>query len=141
MTNSTTVRAQANIEVSDWSPTTVDEPGDGPTLNRIAVRETFSGDIVGEGRAEMLQVLAADGSASFVAVERITGRIGGRSGSFVLQDRGTLGTDGTVSGEWSVVPGSGAGELAGLGGEGGFTATLGQHAAAWLDYRFDAVED
>jgi hypothetical protein len=130
----TPTRADAHIEVSGWEPETIDADGDGPQLIRIAVRESFTGDLTATGHAAMLQVLAADGSASFVAVERITGTLAGRSGSFVLQDRGTLDVDGAVSGEWFVVPGSGTGELAGLGGSGGFTAAVGQHATAWLDY-------
>jgi hypothetical protein len=131
---SSATHATARIEVSDWRPEPIDTDGDGPQLIRIAVRESFTGDITGTGHAAMLQVLASDGSASFVAVERITGTLAGRSGSFVLQDRGTLDRDGAVSGEWFVVPGSGTGELAGLSGDGGFTAVVGEHAAAWLDY-------
>lgn len=129
-----TARAEAHIEVSDWQPEPIDTDGDGPHLMRIAVVESFTGDIVATGHAEMLQVLADDGSATFVAVERITGTLAGRKGSFVLQDQGTLSADGAVSGEWFVVTGSGTGELAGLSGHGGFTAAIGQHAAAWLDY-------
>ena len=45
--------------------------------------------------------------------ERVTGTLGGTSGSFVFQDQGTL-SDDVVSGSWFVVPGSGPGELAGL---------------------------
>jgi uncharacterized protein DUF3224 len=132
--NPPTARAEAHIEVSDWQPEPIDADDDGPQLIRIAVRETFTGDLTGTGQAAMLQVLAADGSASFVAVERVTATLDGRSGSFVLQDRGTLDTDGAVSGEWFVVPGSGTGELAGLRGTGGFTAAVGERATAWLDY-------
>jgi hypothetical protein len=42
-----------------------------------------------------------------------------------------------VKGDWFVVPGSGTGELAGLRGEGGFQAELGQHADVTLDYWFE----
>jgi hypothetical protein len=131
-----TSRAEAHIEVSDWRPEPIDADAesDGPQLIRIAVRESFTGDITATGHAAMLQVLAADGSASFVAIERIAGTLDGRSGSFVLQDHGTLDADGTVAGEWFVVTGSGTGELAGLSGSGGFSAAVGQHATAWLDY-------
>jgi Protein of unknown function (DUF3224) len=53
-----------------------------------------------------------------------------------VQDHRTLrGT--TVSGDWFVVPGSGTGELAGLRGEGGFTAELGHRADITLDYWFE----
>jgi hypothetical protein len=48
-----------------------------------------------------------------------------------------LAADGQVVGSWFVVPGSATGELAGLRGEGGFTAQLGQHAEARIEYWFD----
>ena len=125
------------IEVSSWLPVPFSEPVDGPALVRISVEESFSGDVTGIGAAEMLQILRDDGSASFVAVERVTGTLAGRTGTFVLQDRGTLDTDGNVEGEWFVVAGSGTGELTGLTGSGGFSAKLGEHAQAHLDYSFE----
>lgn len=132
----TTRTARASIAVSAWVPEPFDEPADGPALVRIHVEETFSGDVEASGVAAMLQVLSSDGSASFCALERVSGTLDGRSGTFVLQDTGTLATDGRVTGRWFVVPGSGTGELAGLRGEGGFEAVLGQHADARLDYWF-----
>jgi len=128
--------ATGAIEVSTYEPSTYDQPGEGPALVRIHVVETFSGDIEGQGVAEFLQVARGEDEASFVGVERVTGTLAGRSGTFVLQDQGTLqGT--TVSGSWFVVPGSGTGELAGLRGEGAFTAQLGQRADISLDYWFE----
>jgi hypothetical protein len=71
-----------------------------------------------------------------VGIERVSGRVGSRSGTFVVQDKGTLaGT--TVSGTWFVVPGSGTGELEGLRGEGGFVAQLGEGADIALGYWFE----
>src|SRR6516165_9366282 len=109
----TRVQGAGTIQVKTYVPKPYDEPRDGPKLVRISVTEAFSGDVEGEGVAEFLQLLRADGSASFVALERVVGQIGGRSGSFVLQDAGTLAGN-TVSGTWFVVPGSGTGELRGL---------------------------
>lgn len=126
--------ATATIQVSEWLPEPYDEPADGPSLVRIHVRESFTGDLSGEGTATMLQVLRADGSASFCALERVTGTFDGRRGTFVLQDAGVLDAGGRVTGTWSVVPESATGELAGLRGEGGFEAALGQHAAATLTW-------
>lgn len=108
----------------------------GPALNELRATEDFVGDIVGEGTARMLQTLRADGSASYVAVERVVATVEGRSGTFVLQDEGTL--DGTkVKGTWFVVAGSGTGDLAGIRGEGDFHAELGQHADYTLNYWFE----
>ncbi len=126
--------AAGNIQVKTWETATFD-PAQGSSLNEIRVTEDFLGDIQGEGAARMLQVLRPDGSASFVAVERVVGTVGGRKGSFVLQDEGTLVGD-RVKGTWFVVAGSGTGELAGLRGEGGFEAQLGQHAQYTLSYWF-----
>jgi hypothetical protein len=130
------IHATGKISVNKYEPSTFDEPEEGSAVVRIHVEEDFSGDIEGSGVAEFLQTARSEAEASFVGVERVTGRVGGRSGTFVFQDAGTL-RDGTVSGTWFVVPGSGTGELRGLRGEGGFTATLGQSADITLDYWFE----
>jgi Protein of unknown function (DUF3224) len=130
-------RATGQIEVKTYEPQAYEESADGPDLVEIHVTETFSGDIEGEGRVRFLQTVRKDGSASFVGVERVTGTLVGRRGSFILQDAGTL-QGSTVNGGWFVVAGSGTGELAGLRGEGSFTAELGQHASIALDYRFES---
>jgi hypothetical protein len=129
-------RAAAVITVHKYEPAAYDEPADGPALTRIHVEESFSGDITGDGAVEFLQAARADGSASFVGIERVTGELGGRSGTFLLQDAGTV-RDNIVSGDWFVVPGSGTGQLAGLRGEGGFRADLGESAQVTLDYWFE----
>jgi hypothetical protein len=128
--------ADGKITVEKYEPAAYEEPGEGPALVRIHVEEDFSGDIDGSGVAEFLQISVSESEASFVGVERVTGNVGGRSGTFVFQDEGTL-KDGTVSGTWFVVPGSGTGELTGLRGEGCFTAALGQGADITLDYWFE----
>jgi Protein of unknown function (DUF3224) len=58
------------------------------------------------------------------------------TGKITVQDQGTV-TGSTVSGEWFVVPGSGSGDLAGLRGEGGFSAQLGESADVSLEYWFE----
>jgi len=128
--------ATGKINVKSYEPTPYDQPAARPALVRIDVVEDFSGDIAGEGVATFLQATGGEDEASFVGVERVTGNVGGRSGTFVLQDQGTL-KGSTVSGSWFVVPGSGTGELSGLRGEGGFTAELGQGADITLDYWFE----
>lgn len=129
-------RASAVITVHKYEPSAYDEPADGPVLTRIHVQESFSGDIQGDGVVEFLQAGRADGSASFAGLERVTGKLAGREGTFVLQDTGTV--DGSiVSGDWFVVPGSGTGQLAGLRGDGGFRASLGEGAEVHLDYWFE----
>ena len=130
------IRAEAVITVNKYEPVAYGEQGEGPALTRIHVEESFSGDIAGDGVVEFLQAAQADGSASFVGIERVTGTIAGRSGTFLLQDAGTVERQ-VVSGDWFVIPGSGTGELAGLRGEGGFAANLGEGAEVHLDYWFE----
>ena len=129
-------RASAVITVHTYEPVAYDEPAEGPALTRIHVEESFSGDISGAGMVEFLQAARPDGTASFVGIERVTGTLAGREGTFLLQDAGTV-QDSIVSGQWFVIPGSGTGQLAGLRGEGGFRANLGEGAQVHLDYWFE----
>ena len=132
----TRTRANAVITVHNYEPVVYDEPAAGPVLTKIHVKESFSGDIVGDGVVEFLQAARDDASASFVGIERVTGTVAGRTGTFLLQDAGTVEAS-IVSGTWFVIPGSGTGELAGLRGEGGFRANLGEGAQVHLDCWFD----
>lgn len=128
-------KATGTIEVKTYEPQPYDSSG-GPTLNEIRVTETFAGDLVGEGTVRFLQAVRGDGSASFVGLERVSGTLAGKTGTFLLQDEGTL-TGNQVSGRWFVIAGSGTGGFERLRGQGTFTATLGQHAHWVLDYRFE----
>jgi hypothetical protein len=134
---STTTRATGTIEVTGWAPAPYDELEDAVGLVAIEVTELFHGDIEGQGRARMLQALRPDGTATFVGHERVTATLAGRTGTFVFQDAGTLGPTGDVDGTWFVVPGSGTAGLAGLRGEGSFSAAVGQSANITLDYWFE----
>ena len=108
-----------------------------PKLTRAFVTNAFRGDIEGSGTLEYLMVYRADGSVPFIGLERVDGRIGGRAGSFVLRHEGTF-QEGVAEARWSVVPGSGTGELRGLRGAGGFVARHGEEQATYtLDYDLD----
>ena len=128
--------AIGRIDVAGYDPRTYEEVEVGANLVEIHVTETFTGDIAGTGVARFLQAMRKDGSASFAGIERVTGTIAGRAGSFLLQDAGTV-EGNVVKGVWFVVPQSGTGELAGLRGEGGFEAQLGEQASITLDYWFE----
>ena len=126
------VHASGTIAVSKYEPANYDTTAE-TKLVLINVEESFAGDLQGAGTARFLQASRPDGSASFVGMERFVGTVGGKQGSFILQDVGTL-TGDQVNGSWSMVPGSGTGELARIAGDGGFKAKLGQHASITLDY-------
>jgi hypothetical protein len=129
-------RATGRTDVQSYVPTTFDQAADGPALVEIHLTEAFTGDIEGEGSGRAIQAAGQDGSSTLAGIERVRGAIGGRRGTFVLQVGGTVAGN-EMRCAWSVVPGSGTGELTGLRGDGGFTAQLGQHGSIWLDYFFE----
>lgn len=131
------IRAKGTTTVYKYEPIVYNDPKEGPTLTKIHVEESFNGDIQGDGVGEGLQAVnKADKSASIVGIERVTGKIGEKEGTFLLQTAAT--TEGkTVKCDWFVIPGSGTGQLTGLRGEGGFQAKLGEHGEIYLDYWFE----
>lgn len=90
---------------------------DPPGLGRLEFDKTFTGGLLGTSRGAMLSAGdPATGSAGYVVIEVVDGSVAGRSGTFALQHSGTL-HDGEQQLAITVVPGSGTGGLAGIGGE------------------------
>jgi hypothetical protein len=109
--------------------TPADEPRteSGVSLGRMALGKVFSGDLQATGQGEMLTALTGvDGSAGYVALERVTGSLHGRRGSFVLQHHG-LTDRGTQHLSITIVPDSGTGELTGLTGTLSISIVEGRH--------------
>ena len=132
-----TERVTSTFKIEGWDESPYSENEDGGKLSRASVRQSISGDIEGEGSVEWLMCYRPDKTAEFVGLQRIDGRLAGRSGSFaLLQTDGSF--DGTVArGRLSVVPGSGTGELRGLRGQGEFSAPHGSEASVTLDLDFE----
>ena len=79
------------------------------------MRKTFRGELAGESTAELLLCGDDEGGIAYTALERVVGRVGGRSGSFLLLHGAIRGDAAKPRGR--VVPDSGTGELRGLRGE------------------------
>jgi hypothetical protein len=109
--------ANARFAIKSWDEKPYSEGENLPRLTRATVTKTLTGDIEGEGHVEYLMMYRDDGSASFVGIERVVGRVGERSGSFVLQRVGVF-EGGLAKESYSVIPGSGTGDLRGLQGDG-----------------------
>jgi len=135
-TTSMRKQAKATFGIKSWDEKTYNEIEGAPKLTRVSATKSYQGDIEGEGKVEYLMMYRSAGSASFMGLERVTGRIGGRSGSFVLQHTGTF-EDGVAKVTLSVVPGSGTGDLRGMKGEGGFSVGHQPPYAMTLDYDFE----
>jgi hypothetical protein len=101
-------------------------------LGRMSIDKRFHGDLDGISKGEMLMAgTEVQGSAGYVAIERVTASLHGRSGTFVLQHSGTM-TRGTPQLSVTVVPDSGTGELTGLAGKMNIDIADGKHS-----YTFD----
>jgi putative hydrolases of HD superfamily len=98
------------------TPQSTDAATDGTTLGRLTLDKHYHGDLDGPSKGEMLSAgTPVKGSAGYVAIERVTGTLNSRRGSFVLQHQGTM-SRGAQHLAISVVPDSGTGELEGLTG-------------------------
>jgi Protein of unknown function (DUF3224) len=124
---------KGSFTVTSWNEDRyVDIEGD-RGLSQADVTQDFTGTIEGEGAVRWLMSYRPDGTADWVGYQRIVGRLGDRTGSFVLQSTGTF--DGTTAaGDWAVVPDSGTGELAGLRGTGRMEAPMGTEATYTFEY-------
>lgn len=101
-------------------------------LGRMSIDKVFRGDLEAVSQGEMLSAGSPQsGSAGYVAIERVTGTVHGRRGSFALQHSATM-HRGAFSLSIIVVPGSGTGELEGLGGTMNILIADGRHS-----YEFD----
>jgi hypothetical protein len=108
-------RAQGPFEVKLKPQPATEGVGD-PCICLMSIDKQFQGDLDAVSKGEMLAVRTAiDGSAGYVAMERVTGTIQGRQGSFALQHFGVM-TRGTPELKVTVVADSGTGELVGIAG-------------------------
>jgi hypothetical protein len=128
-----TTHTNSTAQMTSWNEEPFEEHDAGTKLTRAKVTQAFTGGVEGEGLTEWLMFYRADGTADFVGFLRVAGKLDGREGSFVLENRGTF--DGkAAAGPLTIVPGSGSGELAGLRGGGEFSAPMGHEAEFTLDY-------
>ncbi len=114
------IHATSSFDVTGWEQASYDDGVAGPALSRATVRKAFTGDLSGDSTAELLMCQAdtsdLGAGAGYVASERVTGRLGDREGTFVIQHWG-VSVGGNQSTGGHVVPGSGTGDLAGLTGD------------------------
>src|SRR5271156_637309 len=99
------------------APQGEDDKAESTTLARYSLDKQYHGDLDATAKGTMLTAgTDVKGSAGYVAIERVTGTLNGKTGSFVLQHNGTL-SRGTPVQNIIVVPDSGAGQLAGISGK------------------------
>ena len=124
------------IEAWDEHPTW--EGDDGRRVTRATVTKRYHGELDATGVMEYVMAYAPDGSAIYVGLERVDGRLGNRTGSFVLQDAGRF-VDGVAVSTFVIVEGSGTGELAGIRGTARVDATKADTQTMQLTFELDAI--
>jgi hypothetical protein len=113
-----------------------DDKSDIATLGRMTIEKLFYGDLEGASRGQMLTALTSvEGSAGYVAIERVNGSLDGRMGSFTLQ-HSSLMRRGEPQQNIIVVPDSGTGRLVGISGRMTIKIVDGKHS-----YEFEYTID
>ncbi len=130
------MQAKGRFDVRRTGQSAVEDAGEGANMARIRLEKTFHGALDATSVVEMTSIgTAVQGSAGYVAMEHVRGRLDGREGTFALQHSGTM-ARGEASLSLSVVPDSGTGGLEGLAGAMAIDIVDGRH---WytFDYRLD----
>ena len=119
-------------------PETTEDKSEGLPLGRMSINKQFHGDLEGTSKGEMLTAGSGGvkGSGAYVAIERVSGTLHGRSGTFILQHRATM-TRGATELTITVVPDSGTGQLAGLAGKMDIKINEGKHS---YDFEYTLAE-
>ena len=134
-----TTRATGSFSVK-LNPLPAYDDAEASPLSRMSIDKQFVGDMEATSKGEMLAAgTSVKGSAAYVAIERVTGALGGRSGTFILQHTGVM-TRGAPQLIITVVPDSGTGQLTGLSGTMRINVENGQHSYEF-NYTFSSPDD
>lgn len=130
-------KATGAFQVSAGDEDAYDELEGGVRLTHASGSQTFSGQIEGDGAVHWLMLYRPDKTAQFVGLQRITGSVDGRRGSFVASAEGTHdGTGSTIA--FTIIPGSGTDDLSGIAGEGHLVIKGGPAGTYDLEYHLGA---
>lgn len=128
-----TKQASGTFEVK-VKPLPGDEKVEGLTVGRLSLNKELKGDLEGTSKGEMMTAdTSVQGSAGYVAIEQVSGKLKGRSGTFTLLHQATMRRGGEFDMSIIVVPDSGTGQLVGLTGKMTIIITEGKHSYQ-LDY-------
>ncbi len=127
-----TQHIEGSFEVTSWAEEQASGLEESAKVSTATIGQRFSGGIEADTITDTVMTYHDDGTAEFVAYQRVTGRVGDKAGSFVLRGFGRYdGEEATT--ELEVVPGSARGELSGLTGRGVAVAPHGPTGT----FRFD----
>ena len=116
-------KVNVQFKITGWDENPYQEFEDGAKLTKATVSQAYEGDLVGKSEIEFLMSHTANGTASFVGMELVTGTLSGKKGTFIIQHIGTFGAQGAgACSEWTIIPDSGTDDLVGISGKGSYTA-------------------
>jgi hypothetical protein len=134
-------QATGSIDMKSWDEKTWDgqahDAVTGHKLTQGTMIGGYSGELDATGETRFVMTYADDQNCLSVGHELVSGKLGERTGTFVLQHLGEF-HDGVVTGGFTVVPGSGTGELAGLSGSGEIVWAEGANGQYTLNYDLPA---
>jgi hypothetical protein len=129
--------SSSTFEITGWEEETYEEIEGSAKLTLANVTQTYTGAITGSSSVRYLMSYTSFGTASFVGIERVTGTIEEKSGTFVLQHVGEY-VDGSARSSWTVIGGSGTGDLENLRGSGKYEAGKDGAPEVFFTYNFEA---
>lgn len=122
----------------DVKITPQDDKSEDPLLARMTLDKQYHGDLQGTGQGQMLTAgTEVKGSGAYVAIEKFTGTLHGKTGSFVLQHSGTM-TQNRPQLIIDVVPDSGTGDLKSIAGK--MTITIAEGGKHSYDFEYTLQE-
>ena len=135
--NPMTTDTKCTFQITGWDEKTYQEIEGSAKLSNAKVTQSYTGAIEGTSTIEYLMSYTVHGTATFVGLERVSGTVDGKTGTFVLQHTGEF-SEGKARSSWSIVPGSGTGDLASLRGSGNYVAGHGEPAQVSFTYTFES---
>lgn len=126
---------KCTFKIDSWKEDPFSKKEDGPTLIRASVIQSYSGSLKAKSTIEYLMTNFEDGTSSFIGIEEIIGELDDKSGSFLLNHKGSH-KDGVAKSTFEIIPQSGTSELSGIQGNGSYEATH-ENAEMRLTFSFD----
>lgn len=132
------MRASGTFTTANFTPTSVMPTPEVATALPVGVstmEKAYEGDIVGRSSCVFTAAFdQATGVGTYVAMDAFEGSLNGRSGAFVYAHSAATGGEDRDDGLFRIVASSGAGELAGITGDGGMAVDADGTHRIWFDY-------
>jgi hypothetical protein len=123
----------AEYQIKAWDEKPFSEVESAGKITHSAIKKTFKGALEGEGVLHYLMAYHTDGTATYFGFERISGKLGGKAGTFVMRHDGVF-ANGKADTKFTIVAGSGTGALKGISGQGASNVGHMESYPMTLDY-------